>query len=111
MFVTFIDDYSNYVTGFILAQKSQVKDAFFIFAERTETQFGYRIQKLRVDDGTEYKATIFLDFCRLKGTVIETSEGYTPELNGKAESFNRTIIEMMRVNFNTAKLPGELWDE
>ena len=110
-FSLFIDDYSNYCIGYIMSSKGQVKDCFFKYAKITQAKYGTKIATLRIDDGQEYKSSDFLSFCQDNGTVIQTSDGYTPELNGKSERFMRSIFEMMRANLLSSRLPKELWDE
>ena len=106
-FVIFIDDYSNFAQGFILSSKGQAADAFYIYTAAVETKFGSKIKTLRIDEGKEYKSTEFLKFCKEKGIILETTDGYTPELNGKSERYMRTVVEMLRTVLNSSKLPLE----
>ena len=110
-FSIFVDDYSNYCIGYIMSSKGQVQDCFIKYATMTQAKYGSKIATLRIDDGKEYKSKVFLAFCQGNGTHIQTSDGYTPELNGKSERFMRSIVEMIRVNLISSKLPKELWDE
>lgn len=45
------------------------------------------------------------------GTRMEFTTAYTPEENGVAERFNRTIIQMTRVMLMQAQLPQSFWRE
>jgi hypothetical protein len=51
------------------------------------------------------------EYCNSNGIVLETTDRYTPELNGKAERNMRTIVEMVRVSLTASKLLKELWNE
>ena len=110
-FSIFVDDYTKFVVAFVMSSKGQASDCFRKYATIAQAKFGTKISVLRVDDGKEYKAKEFLDFCANNGTTIETTDGYTPELNGVSERMMRTLTEMVRTNLLSSGLPTELWDE
>jgi len=45
------------------------------------------------------------------GIRHETTVAYTPEQNGVAERYNRTLLECVRVIMTSADIPQELWAE
>ena len=51
------------------------------------------------------------EFCKKKGFQHQYTTSYTPEQNGVAERFNRTIAENMRAMLYHAKLPKKFWTE
>ena len=86
---------------------TKVKEVF----QRLETQTGQKLQKVRTDRGGEYLNTELDGYYKSKGVVHQTTAPYTPEQNGVAERFNRTLMERVRAMLLDAKLDKELWAE
>lgn len=110
-FVTFIDDYSHFVVVYLLTHKSEVLKCFREYVQMTESKFNVRMAKLRCDNGGEYSSKEFIEFCKLKGIVIDYTVPYTPELDGSAERMNRTLIEKARAMFCESLVPKSFWSE
>jgi len=53
-FVTFIDDYSQYMNVYLLHNKNEALDAFKVFKAEVENQCGKQIKIVRSDRGGEY---------------------------------------------------------
>lgn len=68
-----------------------------------------KIKKIRTDHGTEYLSNDFKNFCKRHGIQHQTSYTYTPQQNGKAERFNRSIIEKAKCLLFDANLPKVYW--
>ena len=64
---------------------------------------------LRTDNGTEYKNKAFKKFCVRKEISREYTIPETPEQNGVAERFNRTVVETARCLFIDSILPKSYW--
>lgn len=84
---------------------------FVEYAEMVQTKFNKRIAVLRCDNGGEYKSQDFKLFCKKNGTVIDFTNPYTPEQNGKSERYNRSLVEKARSMMQHADVPKEFWDE
>ena len=123
-FVSFIDDYSRYVTVYAMKTKDEALDRFVDFALAAENKFGMRmknfqfegelglkITKFRSDCGGEYVSKRFLEFCTSRGIENQLTTPYTPQQNGVSERMNRTLMEMARSMLYHADLPQELWAE
>lgn len=76
-----------------------------------QSKFNVKIATLRCDNGREYISDKLKEFCRNNGTVIDYTVPYTPELNGKAERLNRTLVEKARSMAYEAGMPKEFWNE
>lgn len=91
------------------------KDRATEFVKETELlvtrQYGVPVQRIRTDRGREYMSNDFDAWCKSKGIILETTAGYTPEQNGVAERFNRTIIEKVRVLLFDSGLGTHMWGE
>ena len=110
-FMTFIDDYSHYISTYFLKNKSDVFEAFTNFAAIAEKQTGRQIKVVRSDNGKEFINSKFKEFFAKKGIVHQTTVCYSPQQNGVAERANRTLVEMARCLLEKSGLQQSLWGE
>ena len=110
-FLTFIDDFSNYVWLYVFKSKDEVFQRFKEFKYSVEKETGYEIKCLRSDNGGEYKSANFETFLRDNGIKHECAVPKTPEQNIKAERMNRTLVEAVRTMLTDAHLPKIFWAE
>jgi len=94
--MTFIDDYTRYTWVYILKTKDQASQAIKDFLAMVKRQFNAEVKRFRTAGGGEYvnhevKATFAQE-----GITHEVTPPYSPESNGVAERFNRTLKEMIR---------------
>lgn len=92
-FLTFNDDFSRSVFVYFLASKHQEQQCFEDFKHYVENDTGKKIEMIRTDNGTEHKNRAFENVLGKSGIKHPTSAIYSPEQNGLAEKFNRTIVE------------------
>ena len=86
-FVTFIDDHSRKVWGFVLTIKDQVLDAFKELHARLERETRRKLKAVRADHGGAYRGP-FEKYCKLHGIRLEKIVLKTPQQNGVAERMN-----------------------
>ena len=110
-YVSFIDDYSNFVVIYVIGAKSDVFECFKNYYNMGKAKFGIGIHKIRCDNGGEFSSFDFRKFCYNNGIVIDYCVPYAPQQNGKAERLNRTIMEKARCMLDDAGLPSEFWAE
>lgn len=110
-FITFVDDYSRYVVVKVMSQKSEALKLFIEYKAWAENATGRRIQKFRSDGGGEYVSKDFSDYLSQHGIARQQSPPYTPEHNGVAERFNRTLVECARCMMQGAKMQPSFWAE
>lgn len=110
-FVTFIDDYSRYVSVYCLKSKSEVIDMWRKYKSLVERQTGLEIKILRSDNGGEYMSKEFQEELLSCGIVHETSVPRSPQQNGVAERMNRTLAEMVRCMLLDGGMPDASWAE
>lgn len=132
-FVTFIDDYSHFSAVYIIMKKSEVLQKFKEYVALCTAKFNTKIKKLqygvtniqtsdfwsqniqisilRADNGGEYISNEFKSFCADSGIQMSHTVPYTPEQNGVAERFNRTILEKTRTMIIHAGLEKRFWNE
>ena len=66
---------------------------------------------MRCDNGKEYLNNRFYKFVREKGIILNNCAAYVHELNGTAERFNRTIMDMARCLLTEAQVHKRYWPE
>lgn len=110
-FVTFIDEYTHYVTVYLMSKKSDVFTYFKDFAAKSENHFNSKIAYLYCDNGTEYLSNEMKAYCVEKGIQYHLTVPHTPQQNSIAERMNRTLLEKARSMIFGAKLNKELWGE
>lgn len=72
--------------------------------------FDEKICYVRSDRGTEYTGGKFSEVMQREKIELDTGPPYTPELNGLAERFNKTIANKTRAFMCDSGLPGSMWE-
>jgi len=108
-FVTFIDDYSRYAKVYLMKEKSEVLSHFKNYLLSLPDQ--HRCRVLHSDQGGEYMSNEFKHFLEMKGIEQELAPAHTPEFNGVAERYNRTLMEMVRCMLFDAGIGKGFWGE
>lgn len=110
--LTFIDDFSRLAVIFLIKDKEAATiryyfEQFIVYAER---ETGNKLKCVRVDGGSEYKATMS-DILRQKGIRRHTTNPDKPHENGIAERYNRTIWEGTRAILANQRVAKHLWGD
>jgi transposase InsO family protein len=82
---------------------------FKTFHEFVKNQFNTSIKHLRFDKAGEYTSQQFKEYLLQNGIVSEPIPTDTPQSKGKAERFNRTLIELLLTILIDSGLPTKLW--
>ena len=98
--ITFIDKFSGYAVVKFMQYNTQALQTFNEYV----AQYG-RPRIWRTDNGTDYKNKAFKKFCMSNEIAPEFTFPETPEQNGVAERFNRTVVEAARCLLIDSKLP------
>ena len=105
-----VDDFTRYAWVYFLRKKShaaaQLKD-FFAYASR---QFEATVRRVRSDRGGEFLDGKLGAWFQRLGVVHELSISHTPQQNGVAERFNRTLTERSRSLLLSSGLPVRFWE-
>ena len=109
-FLLFIDDYSRYITVYLLRLKSDTFEAFKHYDSRTFNLTNRHISTLRSDGGGEFFSAQMTAYMQLYGIFQQRSTKYTPQQNGRAERPNRTIVEGASAMLLHANLPKSWWN-
>jgi transposase InsO family protein len=109
--VVIVDDYSRFTWVFFLQEKSQTQETLKGFLRRAQNEFGLRIEKIRSDNGTEFKNSQIEGFLEDEGIKHEFSSPYTLQQNGVVERKNRTLLDMARTMLDEYKTLDRFWAE
>ena len=112
-----LDDYSRNVFPYFMERKSEAPQWIreFVLEHTTPTvkvngiAWGCSMERLRSDNGGEFKSKDMSSFCSAMGIKQEFSESYTPEQNGAVERINRTLVEMTRCLLQHSRLDDCFW--
>lgn len=96
---------------YLLKNKYKGPETIKEYTESAEAKWNSKVTKLRCDNGREYVNNNLQGWCRRKGIVLDCTVPYTPQLNGKAERLNRTLLEKIRALLKESKLKKEMWGE
>ena len=109
-FISFVDDNTSFAWITLLRAKSSAITALHQFLAMIETQFGTTVREWMSDAGGEYKSDAFLAVLKDKGIKVLQSAPHTPQQNGRAERFNRTIMDKAEAMRHEACLPDKWWE-
>ena len=110
-FISFIDDFTRKSWIFIIKSKDQALNKFKELNKLFINQYNINIKSLVSDGGGEYLSNEFKEYLEEEGIIHRITPPYTPERNGVAERYNRTIIEKVRSMLAAKKVDKSFWGE
>lgn len=108
-FAGFIDDHSGLARVYFLKHKSDAFRAFDDYKAWAENQTGKKIKRVRSDRGGEYTSKEFTDHLRKHGIEHHKTVAKSPQQNGRAERWNRTVVEKAMSMLHQAGLSHGFW--
>jgi len=113
LFLTITDDKSRKSWVFPLDDKrgSTILDTFRTWQRFAERQTGHNLKCIHSDNGKEYVNSDFKEYCSNQSILHNTTVIYTPQLNGRAERLNRTLMDKVRTMMKTCGMPPQYWAE
>jgi hypothetical protein len=107
---TFIDDHSKLAVVYFITSKDQFAKVFNMYLLWAETQTTLKLKALHSDCGGEYMAKAVQDTLKQRGIEHHLTRPGSPQSNGKAEWFNRTITDKAMAMLHTAGLSFGFWE-
>ena len=106
--LTFIDDFSRFTFVHFLTKKSEAYSTFKGFKALMEKKLKQKVKTLHTDRGREFVSLEMKTFLDEEGIVHKKTAPYSPQSNGIAERFNRTLLEGEQALSFTANIPSTL---
>jgi hypothetical protein len=96
---------------FFLHDKSETQSTLKRLLRRAQNEFEIKVNKIRSDNGSEFKNLQVEEYLEEEGIKHEFSAPYTLQQNGVVERKNRTLIDMASIMFGEYKMPERFWSE
>jgi hypothetical protein len=97
--------------SFVFKRRNQMPTSIQDLITRFETETGETIVIFRSNNGGEFMSKDLIQWLTKRGIIHQTSTPKTPEQNGVAERYNRTILESMKRMLHSSTLPINLLAE
>ena len=111
-FATFIDDFSRMTWVYALEQKSGIFPAFQSFVAHAKRECAAeKVLTLRTDNAGEYVSIKMQTWCADHGIVLQTTQPYSPDMNGITERMMRSIVQDASAMLWGAHLGIPFWYE
>jgi len=111
-FFAALDDCAEMGFATPIKTKSAGGTALRDWISHLELQTGKKVKIVRCDGAGELiSSAVMRAFFAEKGIKAETTAPYNPQMNGKAERLNRTIVERLRAFMLEYQFPKSLWAE
>ena len=94
--MTMVDSNTKYVSSIPLACKEDVFAALTCLLNVEAKRISYYLSTLHSDCGTKFINSEMDKYCSEHVIQQRFSDAYTPQQNGRAERFNRTILESLK---------------
>jgi transposase InsO family protein len=109
--LTIVDSCTRFCAGIPLKHKSDTPKTIAYLLNLEAKRIGYFPTVLHSDRGTEFVNNALKKFCEKNIIRLRTSDAYTPQQNGLAERFNRTILESVRSILEDSGVNRKWWHE
>ncbi|KAK7603020.1 hypothetical protein V9T40_003019 [Parthenolecanium corni] len=108
----FVDDFSRLAMAYAMESKDKTGFYFEKFVTSARNMLGEKakICYLQSDQGTEFTGGYIQEFLEREGIEQTLAPPYTPQHNGVAERFNRTLITKIRAMILDSGFPSNKWD-
>nr|GEX14154.1 hypothetical protein [Tanacetum cinerariifolium] len=104
-----VDDYSRYASVFFFRLKDEALEVIISFIKQTHVNLQFQVQRVRTDNGTEFKNKTLAKFFDEVGITQQFSAARTPQENGVMERRNLTLITKsptMNVEISNDEIPS-----
>src|SRR3990167_5848118 len=109
--ITFTDDWSRFITVYLLKNKNEATQAYKKFFNLVTNLHDKKIKRIHSDLGGEFMDTECKQHNESNGVLCSQAPRKTPQLNGVAEVANRILFNKARAMMADSNLPKELWGE
>lgn len=110
-FQVIVDDFSQFIAVQLLKSKNKAEENIIEFIKELERQHGTLVKRIKIDNGGEFCSNYFRNYSKTKGIKLEYTMSYSPQMNGKSERMNRTLLDMVRTKLIDSGIPKFLRGE
>ena len=109
--IVFLDDYSRYARIFSIKTKDQAGECLEKFLQNARNILGknQKVCYIRADNAKEFTGGDFKSIMDKEKIDEDFAPTYTPELNGTAERFNKSLAWKIRSLLIDSGLPPSMW--
>ena len=108
--IVFLDDCTSHAWVTLLRTKAAAISATKQFLAMVKTQYKSQVEQWMSDAGGEYTSEAFVKLLKDEGINVLQSAPYTPQQNGHAERFMRTMMDKAQAMRLLACLPDSWWE-
>jgi transposase InsO family protein len=109
--LTIVDSSTRFCATVPIKLKSDVAATISFLVDVEAKQFGYYPTTIHSDRGSEFLNSTLKAFCASHLIKQRISDPYTPQQNGLAERFNRTILESLRTILEDSGIDKRFWNK
>nr|GEX74616.1 hypothetical protein [Tanacetum cinerariifolium] len=91
--------------------ENEASEVTIAFINKTQVNLQLQVQRVRTDNGTEFKNKTLAKFFDEVGITQQFSAARTPQQNGVMERRSQTVVEAARTMLTFTNLPLFLWVE
>ncbi|KAL2247809.1 UNVERIFIED_CONTAM: hypothetical protein Sindi_2633200 [Sesamum indicum] len=103
--LTIVDDCSRATWVYMMVHKSQVQQKLESFLNMVETQYNFKVKRIRSDNDTEFTNKQRQDLLQNRGMLHQRTCVYSPQQNGIVERKHQHLLQVARSIMFYAKLP------
>ena len=109
--IAFVDDFSRFAKIYSIKNKSEASKSLEHFIRTTRNLVGKNVKVcyLRTDNAKEFTGGEFTEIMEKEQIYGDYAPSYTPELNGTAERFNKTMQQKTRALLIDSGIPDSMW--
>nr|GEX89567.1 hypothetical protein [Tanacetum cinerariifolium] len=91
--------------------ENEASDVIISFIKKTQVNLQLQVQRVRTDNGTEFKNKTLAKFFDEFGITQQFFAARTPQQNSVVKKRNQTLVKVVRTMLTFANLPLFLWAE
>ncbi|MBW0543564.1 hypothetical protein O181_083279 [Austropuccinia psidii MF-1] len=106
-----IDDYTRFNCIYLMQRKDQLESMIISYFNEIKNKLNITPAFLHSDHGGEFTSARLKDYFLKSGTSIEQGAPQSPQTNGVAERFNKTLLSKIQCLLCQSRIPITYWDE
>lgn len=109
--MTFVDEFTHRAVVYFLKYKHEAFKCFKHYVNYAERETQEQLKCIHTDNGGEYSSNEWKALCEETGIKHSMGPPHSPQLNGVAESYNRTLLDRILPSLLHANLSTKFWED